>query len=89
MDDTSGHALVTPPPVGTYATYNLTVCEAAAPASCVSGVPACAVNATGPATCAIPGLQPATEYNVAAVAQAGGSPDTSPSNSANFTTRIP
>ena len=88
MDDTSGQAVVAPPPTGSWTSVQLTVCEVAAPTNCVSGVPACAVNATGPATCAIPGLQPATQYNVSAVAQKAGSPDSQPST-ATFTTRHP
>ena len=87
VSDVSGQVLVSPPATGTWTSYSLTVCEVAAPTSCPS-VPVCAVNATGPANCAIPGLQPATEYSVVAVAQAAGSPDTQPSSSATFTTRI-
>ena len=89
VNDISGQAVVTPAPTGSWTTYLLVVCETATPANCLSGVPSCAVNATGPATCLIPGLQPGTEYSVTAVAQSAGSPDTSPSGSATFTTSIP
>ena len=87
MDDTSGQALLLPPPAGSWTSFRLTVCQVAAPSTCVPGVPDCPANATGLATCAIPGLQPATEYRVVAVAQAPGSPDSQPSN-ATLTTRI-
>lgn len=88
MNDISGHALVVPPPSGAWSAYNLTVCEAAT-ATCVPGVPPCVVIAGGPAACAIPGLHPGITYQVSAVAQAGGSPDSQPSNNATFTTPVP
>lgn len=77
-----------PPPTGSWTSYKLTVCEVARPLECVAGVPPCAVVSPGPATCAIPNLLPNTEYNVAVVAQAGGSPDSQPL-STTLTTRIP
>lgn len=85
---TTGQVLVTPPAIGSWDTYQLTVCEVASPASCVAGVPACTVVA-GTATCGVPGLEPGTPYQVFAVAQAAGQSDSPPSANTTFSTPVP
>ena len=86
VDPTSGDAIVTSPPTGgPWDKYKLTVCEKANNSTCLV-VPDCLATA---ASCPIPGCTPATTYTVVVVAQRTGSPDSSPSNRADFTTPIP
>lgn len=88
MDADIGKALVMPPPTGIWTTFSLKSCRKGNPSSCLT-VPDCAVVYPGPATCRIPGALPFQSYTVVAVAKKAGSPNTLPSNIANFTTRIP
>lgn len=87
VDDEVSQAVVLPPATGSWATYQLTVCKVANPTDCVSSVPPCAVNATGPAICKIPiGLQLNIQFSVSVLAQAAGSPNSQRSSSTTWTT---
>lgn len=91
MSHVSVLAVVTRPPQGTWSTYLLTACETAAPTACVTGTPPCTVATNGPgggAMCDLAGLSAGTQYNLTAVAQAAGVPDTLPSAPIAFTTKL-
>lgn len=94
QDATSGVANVTAPTSGgPWDQYRLTVCETAAPQTCLQNVPLCNIAAgVDPTSCAIPGVTPLTNYTVVAVALkangTSGTIESLPSNKDTFVTLI-
>lgn len=93
-DPFSGVANVTAPTSGgPWEQYRLTVCETAAPQTCLQSMPLCDITAgVDPTECPIPGASPFTEYSVVAVALkangTSGTIESLPSNTDTFRTLI-
>ena len=66
---TSTSVSVARPATGAWLAYQLTVCRADAPATCLAGLPICKpVAANGDTQCTISGATPGRSYTVRAVA---------------------
>lgn len=87
VDNRNGEALIMPPPLMSWSTYQVTLCEVAGSQRCFNAPP-CGVVVPGPATCPLPGLDPGTSYRVYATATEAALPNTMPSNNATLTTPV-